>query len=65
MLQDLPEKNYIPLPCKMKFLADMGISNSTVHFLQQSGHDAVHIREAGMKCALDVEIVAKAKNELN
>ncbi|MBF0554432.1 MAG: DUF5615 family PIN-like protein [Nitrospirae bacterium] len=47
----------------MKFLADMGISKSAVKFLQQLGHDTVHVREAGMKCALDVEIVTKARNE--
>ncbi len=63
MPHGLQEKNYIPLPYKMKFLADMGIPNSTVHFLQQFGHDTVHIRGVGMKCALDVEIVAKARNE--
>jgi len=47
----------------MKFLADMGISNSAVKSLQQLGHDTVHLREAGMKRALDVDIVVKAKNE--
>lgn len=47
----------------MNFLADMGISNSVVNFLRQSGHEIVHVREVGMKRALDVEIVTKAKNE--
>ena len=47
----------------MKFLADMGISNSTVKFLEQTGHDAIHIRDAGMKCSLATEIIAKAKKE--
>jgi len=29
----------------MKFLADMGISQSTVRWLRQLGYDAVHLRE--------------------
>ncbi len=29
----------------MKFLADMGVSMTTVSSLRQLGHDAVHLRE--------------------
>ncbi|MDP2278394.1 MAG: DUF5615 family PIN-like protein [Nitrospirota bacterium] len=47
----------------MKFLADMGISISTVNLLVQLGYSAVHVKEIGMKQALDTEIIAKAKNE--
>lgn len=47
----------------MKFLADMGISQSTVMWLRGNGHDAIHIRDAAMKSAPDLEIVAKAKKE--
>ncbi len=47
----------------MKFLADMGISISTVNLLVQLGYSAVHVKEIGMKHALDTEIIAKAKNE--
>ena len=47
----------------MKFLADMGIAISTVNLLVQLGYSAVHVKEIGMKQALDTEIIAKAKNE--
>lgn len=30
----------------MRFLADMGVSPSTVAALRQAGHDAVHLRTA-------------------
>jgi predicted nuclease of predicted toxin-antitoxin system len=32
----------------MKFLADMGISQSTVKWLREKGYDAVHLREKGL-----------------
>lgn len=47
----------------MKFLADMGISQSTVRWLRQLGHDAIHLREQGLQRLPDADIVAKAKAE--
>ena len=32
----------------MKFLADMGVSMSTVQTLRDAGHDAVHLRDEGL-----------------
>jgi predicted nuclease of predicted toxin-antitoxin system len=32
----------------MKFLGDMGISQSTVQALRQAGHDVVHLRDEGL-----------------
>lgn len=32
----------------MKFLADMGVSPSTVRSLNQAGYDAVHLSEQGL-----------------
>lgn len=45
----------------MQFIADMGISGSTVKWLREHGHAAVHLRELGMQRASDAEIVEKAK----
>ena len=47
----------------MKFLADMGISQSTVSLLRAMGYDAIHLRDEGLQRALDREIVQKAKRE--
>jgi predicted nuclease of predicted toxin-antitoxin system len=47
----------------MKFLADMAISQSTVLWLRQQGHDAYHVRDEGMQRSLDQEILAKARAE--
>ncbi|HCG98669.1 MAG: hypothetical protein A2074_07230 [Candidatus Aquicultor primus] len=47
----------------MKFLADMGISQSTVNRLRERGSDAVHLREQGLKRISDNEIVTKARKE--
>ncbi len=47
----------------MKFLADMGISQSTVHWLRQLGYNAVHLREQGLQRLPDAEIVKKARTE--
>lgn len=41
----------------MNFLADMGISQSTVLWLKAEGHEAVHVRDAGMHRAPDEEIL--------
>ncbi len=47
----------------MKFLADMGVSVSTVRRLRDHGHDAVHLREEGLGRLPDVAILEKAKQE--
>lgn len=47
----------------MKFLADMGISPSTVAHLKGLGHDAVHLLEQGLERLADQEIVQKARRE--
>jgi predicted nuclease of predicted toxin-antitoxin system len=47
----------------MKFLADMGISMSTVQALRDAGHDAVHLREQGLQRLADPEILDKARQE--
>ena len=47
----------------MKFLADMNMSMSTVHYLRNQGYDAVHLHEKGMAQASDITVVLKAKEE--
>ena len=47
----------------MRFLADMGLAQSTIAFLRAQGHDAVHLREQGLQQLEDVEIVRKARAE--
>ena len=47
----------------MKFLADMGISQTVVRLLQQSEYDAIHLREQRLQRLPDNLIMAKAKNE--
>ena len=47
----------------MRFLADAGISPKTVEFLNQLGHDTVHVRELGMQRAVDHEIIDRARRE--
>ena len=47
----------------MKFLADMGISQSTVKWLREKGYDAVHLREEDLHKMSDKDIVKKARNE--
>lgn len=47
----------------MKFIADMGISQTTVIWLNEQGFDAIHVRDSKMQCASDTEIVRKAKKE--
>jgi predicted nuclease of predicted toxin-antitoxin system len=45
----------------MKFLADMGISQTTVMWLKERGFDVLHVRDFGLHRASDTEIVLKAK----
>lgn len=47
----------------VKFLADMGISPKAVDFLQNLGHDAVHLHEQALDRLPDPAVMAKAQNE--
>ena len=47
----------------MRFLADMGVSITTVQALRVAAHDAVHLREEGLIRLPDPDIVAKAAQE--
>ena len=47
----------------MKFLADMGISETTVRALRERGNDAVHLRELGLQRLPDDQILLKARVE--
>lgn len=47
----------------MRFLADMGISMSTVEALRQEGHEVVHLREEGLQRLPDPAILEKARQE--
>ncbi len=47
----------------MKFLADMGISQTTVKWLNKEGFDTIHVRDINMHRSLDAEILLKAKDE--
>ena len=47
----------------MRFLADMGVSLTTVEALRAARHDAVHLRDEGLIRLPDPEIAAKAVAE--
>ena len=47
----------------MRFLADRGVSITTVQALRAAAHDAVHLREEGLIRLPDPDIVAKASQE--
>lgn len=47
----------------MNFLADMGISPGTVGFLQDLGHEAVHLQQQGLHRLKDSQILEKAREE--
>ena len=47
----------------MKFLADMGLSRSSVNWLRQNGYNVVHLREEGLQRTTDAGIVKKATKE--
>jgi predicted nuclease of predicted toxin-antitoxin system len=47
----------------VRFLADMGVSITTVQALRAAVHDAVHLREEGLIRLPDPGIVAKAAQE--
>jgi predicted nuclease of predicted toxin-antitoxin system len=47
----------------MNFLADMGVSMSTVFALRRLSHDVVHLRDQGLMRMEDPDIVKKAQQE--
>lgn len=47
----------------MKFLADMGVSNSTTQVLRKQGDDLVHFREEGLISLSDAAILEKGRQE--
>lgn len=47
----------------MKFLVDMGISPRAVAFLQDSGHDGMHLLDAKLQRASDKVVLEKARSE--
>ena len=47
----------------MRFLADMGVSQRVVTWLQDPGHDAIHLRDEGLQTLADGEIFTKAVRE--
>ena len=47
----------------MRFLADAGVSPKTVEFLQQLGHEAIHVRVLGLQRASDSELVDHARTD--
>lgn len=47
----------------MKFLLDMGLSQSTTVFLRGLGHDALHLRDEGLQKLDDKDIITKARAE--
>jgi predicted nuclease of predicted toxin-antitoxin system len=47
----------------LKFLADMGVSMTTVRALRERGENAVHLREVGLRSLPDDQILTKAIDE--
>jgi predicted nuclease of predicted toxin-antitoxin system len=47
----------------MKFLADMGVSMTTVDALRHLGEEIIHLREEGLHRLPDSEILDKARRE--
>jgi predicted nuclease of predicted toxin-antitoxin system len=45
----------------MRFLADAGVSPKTVEFLNQLGHEAMHVRSLGLQRAPDSELIERAR----
>ena len=44
----------------MRFLADMGVSQRIVAWLNQQGHDAMHLRDEGLQRLPDEDIYTKS-----
>ncbi len=47
----------------MRFLADMGISQTTVKWLRSEGNDAIHLRDENLQTLEDSLIIIKARSE--
>lgn len=47
----------------MKLLLDMGLARRTANHLEQAGHDAVHLRDRGLKAISDEGVVRLAETE--
>jgi predicted nuclease of predicted toxin-antitoxin system len=47
----------------VKFLADMGVSDSTVHLLRDKGHEIAHLRDESLHRLADIGILEKASRE--
>ncbi|NBC17479.1 MAG: hypothetical protein GVY18_09230 [Bacteroidetes bacterium] len=47
----------------MRFLADMGIAQTTVEFLRSLGHDALHLRKQDLHRLPDPAILEKTRRE--
>ena len=47
----------------MNFLVDQPVSPQLAHWLRETGHDAVHVRERGLSRAPDEELFALAVTE--
>jgi predicted nuclease of predicted toxin-antitoxin system len=47
----------------VKFLADMGVSQSTIRILRERGHEVISLREQHLERMSDVAILDKAKRE--
>jgi predicted nuclease of predicted toxin-antitoxin system len=47
----------------LRFLADMGVSQSVVDWLRSEGYDAVHLREEGLQKLPDRDIFLKGDRE--
>ena len=47
----------------MRFLANMGVSQCVVTWLQEQGHDATHLRDEGLQRLENGDIFTKALRE--
>ena len=47
----------------MRFLADMGVSMTTVRVHREQGHEVIHLRTGGYGTLSDAEILDKARRE--
>ncbi len=64
MLLGSQKRSSILLSAKnITFLADMGISQTTVKWLKEQGFDAFHVRDMNLHRATDTAIINKARNE--
>ncbi|BAQ64016.1 DUF5615 family PIN-like protein [Geminocystis sp. NIES-3709] len=47
----------------MKFLGDMGVSQTVINTLRNYGYDAIHLRDEKLQKLSDENIIVKAKEE--